>query len=144
MSKVLEAEATRASAADLAEIGRIESILAQGPNYIVGPNGERAEIPDTIRRLLTTIVQEFAVGNGVTVASVERELTTQQASNLLSISRPALVSLLESGAIPFYRVGTHRRVKLADVLAYRNTRSQQRRTVLAEMAREAQELGLYE
>jgi excisionase family DNA binding protein len=73
-----------------------------------------------------------------------REVTLQQAADLLNVSRPFLVKLLETGAIPFHYVGAYRRVGLTDVLAYRNQRSHARRAALAEMACEAQEMGLYE
>jgi excisionase family DNA binding protein len=97
-----------------------------------------------VHDLLTHIVRELARGNGVSVAPLQAELTTQAAADLLNVSRPFLVKLLETGALPFHHVGTHRRVKLADVLAYRNHRSHARRAALAEMARDAQEMGLYE
>lgn len=133
----VEAEAIRALDAALPGI-------PSGTACIVGPNGERIELPPSLHRLIATIVHELAQDNAVTLAAVHADLTTQQAADLLNVSRPFLVNLLESGAIPFHKVGTHRRVRLQDVMSYRQTRGQERRTALAEMAREAQELGLYE
>lgn len=76
--------------------------------------------------------------------AMDDELTAQQAADVLNVSRPFLVRLLKSGAIPCHQVGTHRRVRPADVLAYRRERSRVRRAVLAEMARDAQAMGLYQ
>jgi len=101
-------------------------------------------VPASVHRLLAVIVHELARGNAVTIAPLHADLTTQQAADLLNVSRPFLIKLLESGTIPFHRVGTHRRVRLQDVMAYRHARSQARHAALAEMAREAQELSLYE
>jgi excisionase family DNA binding protein len=74
----------------------------------------------------------------------DKDLTTQQVADLLNVSRPFVVRLLESGEIPFYRVGRCRRIRVDDVTAYRRRRSRARRDALAEMARDAQELGIYE
>lgn len=146
MAIVTEREPVVAPDAETAAIHELDSRLATIPGgaaCIVGLNGERIELPASVHRLLSAMVHELAHGNAVTIMPVHAELTTQQAADLLNVSRPFLVHLLESGVIPFHRVGTHRRVRLQDVTAYRNARTQERRTALAEMAREAQELGLY-
>jgi excisionase family DNA binding protein len=128
-------------------IRELDSFLARIPGgtaSVIGATGDRVDVPESVHRLFAAVVHELALGRAITVAPVHAELTTQQAAGLLNVSRPFLVNLLESGAMPFHRVGTHRRVRLEDVMAYRRARSEKRRTALAEMAREAQELGLYE
>jgi len=147
MAVIMEREPVVAPGADAEAIRELDSSLARiagGEACIIGPNGERIGMPASVQRLLSAMVHELARGNGVTIAPVHAELTTQQTADLMNVSRPFLVHLLESGAIPFHRVGTHRSVRLQDVMAYRNARSQERRAALAEMARDAQELGLYE
>ena len=99
-------------------------------------------LPNAVLPLLQRILEEFASGHNVTVLSTETALTTQQTADLLSVSRPHLVKLLESGDLPFHKVGTHRRVKLADALEYQRLEDAARLEVLAELTREAQELGL--
>jgi excisionase family DNA binding protein len=99
-------------------------------------------LPNAVVPLLQRILEEFASGHDVTVMSTKAELTTQQAADLLSVSRPHLVKLLETGALPFHKVGTHRRVVLEDALEYQRREDAARLEVLAELTREAQELGL--
>ncbi|MCA9527743.1 MAG: helix-turn-helix domain-containing protein [Myxococcales bacterium] len=84
----------------------------------------------------------MANGHAVTLLPVRAELTTQQAADLLGVSRPHLVGLLEAGKIAFHRVGTHRRVRAVDVLAWRKQRRAESERLLDELAADAQELDL--
>jgi len=78
----------------------------------------RSPLPDSAFRLLLEILNQMARGNVVTVSAIEAELTTQQAAELLGVSRPHLVKLLEDGQLPFRKVGAHRRVKFSDIHTY--------------------------
>src|SRR5690606_7098235 len=80
--------------------------------------GESFEVPRKAALILERVLEEMALGNSVEVTSIESELTTQQAADLLNVSRPHLIKLLETGKIPFKKVGTHRKVTLRDVQKY--------------------------
>lgn len=84
--------------------------------------GDQVELPMELHRVLVQVVESLQAGLAVTVAPQTMRLTTQQAADLLGISRPTLVSLVESGAIPFERQSSHRKLLLSDVLEYREKR----------------------
>lgn len=103
---------------------------------------ETVTIPTVAFRLLVRILAEMASGNAVRLIPHQAELTTQEAAELLNVSRPYLVRLLDDGRIPFHRVGTHRRVLFKDLMAYRAEHTRARRAALDELTRLDQELGL--
>lgn len=103
-----------------------------------GKGGETILLPVSALRLLMAILAQMAHGNAVTIMPVHAELTTQEAADLLNVSRPFLVDLLEKGKIPFRRVGSRRRVLAKDVLQYKQDLDKARLDILEELANEAQ------
>lgn len=101
-------------------------------------------IPSSVMRLLMTILAEMAKGNAVAVIPAHAELTSQEAGDILNVSRPYLIGLLERGEIAFRKVGTRRRVRLADVLEYKREVDAARLRTLGELTALDQELGLGE
>jgi excisionase family DNA binding protein len=113
----------------------------------VQPEGGKEEVSVTVPReafeLFLDILAQMANGNAVSIVPVDAELTTQQAADMLNVSRPFLVNLLDEGKIPFRLVGTHRRVKAADIVTYKEKDAAHRKSVMDELTAEAQkhELG---
>lgn len=109
-------------------------------------NGKKPEtavtIPEAAFELLQSSLAEMAKGNAVKLVSISPELTTQQAAVLLNVSRPYLIELIEQGAIPFRKVGSHRRLLTEDVLAFKQDIDKKRLAALDELAAQAQELGM--
>jgi excisionase family DNA binding protein len=99
-------------------------------------------IPMEALRLMRDALSEIGQGNAVAITSVHAEMTSQEAAELLNVSRPFLVQLLEKGEIPFRKVGTHRRVRYEDVMSYKKSIDSKRLNALEELAAQAQELGM--
>jgi excisionase family DNA binding protein len=95
-------------------------------------------------RLVLEAFSQLAQGNAVRLVHIRRELTTHEAADLLNVSRTYLIGLLDKGEIPYRMVGSHRRIGLTDLLAYREKTDRRRKEALATIAAEAQELKLYE
>jgi excisionase family DNA binding protein len=102
-------------------------------------SSETVTFPAVAFRLLVQVLAEMACGNAVRLISRHADLTTQEAAELLNVSRTYLVRLLDDGHIPSHRVGTHRRVLVKDVMTYRDEHT---RAPLDELTRLDQELGL--
>ncbi len=107
-----------------------------------GPGRQTVKIPASAVQMLIHILEEMARGNAVTLIPVRTELTTQEAADMLNISRPSLIQLLDEGKIEFRRVGTHRRVRFEGLMAYKRRADADRRAALAELAAYDQEIGL--
>ncbi len=103
---------------------------------------ETIAIPLPAFRLLADILTEMAKGNAVTLIAIHAELTTQQAADLINVSRPFLIEQLKEGSIPFRKVGKHRRILFQDLMAYEQKMDQNRLKTLDELSAQAQELGM--
>ncbi|MBU9435272.1 helix-turn-helix domain-containing protein [Burkholderia multivorans] len=102
----------------------------------------QVELPTSALRLLVDILAELADGNAVKVVPVHAELTTQEAADLLNVSRPHLIKLLESNALPYRSTGEHRRVRLSDLMRYKAERDQERADAMEELSKQAQALRM--
>jgi len=101
-------------------------------------------LPPALAQLLGEVLGRLAQGEALTILPAERELTTQEAADLLGVSRPFLIEkVLESGRLPYRRVGRHRRIRLSDLLAYQQQDLSERQAIADELTREAQDMGLY-
>lgn len=130
-------DASRRLAAHLQEHRSFQVQLSKGD----GPS-EAVELPAAASRLLVDVLTQMGQGNTVTITPVSAELTTQQAADLLNVSRPYLIGLLTEGQIPFRMVGTHRRILFHDLMEYKKCNDEARMRTLDELAAQAQELNM--
>ena len=117
--------------------------LRRRPSRFTLPDGSTVRIPKATIDGLIELLTAAAAGDEVTVVRTPREVTTQQAAKVLNVSRPTVVKLIDDGVLASRLVGSHRRVPLAELLAYRQQVVAARRAVLDEMTTDAEELGLY-
>ena len=115
---------------------------AGGRTVRVRAGDEDAIVPKEAFELLLEILGQMANGNAVTIVPVHAELTTQQAADFLNVSRPFLIGLLESGKMPFRKVGTHRRILFNDLLSFKHQDAEFRSRVIDELAEQAQQHGM--
>lgn len=128
---------------DLREPTRQEAQQAQAAAQALSRGQlDLSQLPDIARQHLSRILDETARGRALSVRPVETDLTTTQASDYLNVSRPYLVRLLREGRLPFHRIGTHRRLRLSDLRAYKERQTEESYAALAELQAQAQELNL--
>lgn len=118
-----------------AQTQQIEVLDDQGAAHPV-------RLPVSVLRLLVDVLTEIGEGNAVSLMPIHAELTTQEAADVLNVSRPFLVQLLERGDIPFHKTGTHRRVRYRDVIDYKTRIDSERAKALDALAEQAQALGM--
>jgi excisionase family DNA binding protein len=133
--------------ADGSDLAQFVRRLARGAEparaRLVSPDGSQMDIPDELYGVLRDVVAALSQGLAITIAPHNTMLTTQEAADLLNISRPTLVRLLTDGEIPYTMRGRHRRVMLRDILDYRDRTRRERRQALDQMAADAEEDDLY-
>lgn len=116
------------------------------PVRLVGQNNEVSpttiELPVLAVRLIVDVLTELSKGNAVTVAPVQAEVTSQQAADILNVSRPYLMKLLDEGEIPYERVGNRRKISLVKLLDYQRRDDEYRRDIARQLTQEAQHIGL--
>jgi excisionase family DNA binding protein len=128
---------------------RIKDFLARHPDgpdeleVLVEGGGEALVLPRPALGMFAQILAQLAEGRGVSVVPSAAELTTQQAADLLNVSRPYLIGLLESGKIPFRKIGRHRRIRFEDLLEFKRRDDAERRRAADDLGALSQELGLY-
>src|SRR5205809_6836687 len=125
-------------------IAKLRALVEEGRSKLVGPDGGQIELPETVQELLLKILRSLQAGKAVSIVAEHQELTTQRAANILGVSRPFLVRLLEDGHIPFHMVGSHRRIYLRDLLAYKHRRDNARHEALDRLAKADLEAGTYD
>ena len=101
-------------------------------------------LPRAVYEVLSQVITAMRAGRAITVAPLAQRLTTQEAADLLGISRPTMIKLLDDGKLPFEQPGRHRRIRLDDLLTYRDERRQGRSEALDELVRQTDALGLYD
>ncbi|WP_222889224.1 helix-turn-helix domain-containing protein [Enterobacter sp. C2] len=101
------------------------------------------ELPTSAMTMLVEVLGELAAGNAVQIVPVHAELTTQEAANILNVSRPHMVKLLEKGNLPFHKIGRHRRVLFADLMEYKKRRENESLNAMQALADQAQDTGMY-
>jgi excisionase family DNA binding protein len=126
-------------------LNRIAEKLKKSTKEVeIGVRGEKdhIKIPVSALKHLNTIMDLIAQGKAITVNPIDSEITTQEAADILNVSRPFVVKLLEKGKMPHHKVGSHRRIKLRDLLVYKQRMEKDREEALTELTRIGQELDL--
>lgn len=137
-----EEEATRArdSAHALAQLLSRQKTLAV--NAAGATPNEPIAIPDAAARLLVEILNKLGQGEGVAIVPIRAELSTQEAAEVLNVSRPFVIKLIEEKQLPCRMVGTHRRILLSDLMSYKRAVDAKRLEVLGELSAQAQDLNM--
>jgi len=134
--------------ADIDQARTAAAALAQieGTEVVIEDRARRmhAVLPVAAVRLLQNLLREMAQGHAMSLVPMHAELTTQQAADALNVSRPFLVKLLESGELPFRKVGTHRRIRFDDLTRYKRIIDAKRLDALRRLTQESEDLQLYD
>lgn len=121
----------------------VDNLSGLGKIAIVA-DGQEIEMPSIVSIALMEVIKTLNKGNSITLIPMDKELTTQQAADILNVSRPYFIKLLENGIIPFKKTGTHRKILMQDLMKYREQRAETRKSKIEELSVLSQELGLYD
>jgi excisionase family DNA binding protein len=143
---VLEHEPIKAAESEKPALNRIEGVLAKnrGAPKLIDPDGGEIELPQSVFQVLKQIIHHMMRGRAIFIVPENKELTTQEAAEILCVSRPYFIKLLENGKIPYLKVGSHRRIRFSDLMYYQRKREKEREEGLEEIARLSQETGIYD
>src|SRR5271166_4313522 len=139
-----EANAVDISPKEQREIIDIYAKLREAEAKLIGPDGRSEILPNNLYSFLLRLLADLRAGHSVTILQNRHALTTVEASKIVGVSRQFLVQLLEKGEIPFHMVGTHRRMYVRDVMAYKARRDMARRKTLDDLARQEFAKGDYD
>ena len=136
---VQEAEEAKITSRALSKYAQSERLHLK-----IASNNESEDLilPGYAINLLLAMLTEMSKGNAITVMPIHAELSTQETAELLNVSRPYIVDLLEQGKIPFRKVGSHRRILVNDVFEYKQRIDEARFKALDDLAAQAQDLGM--
>ncbi len=146
MNQVLDPISATDQEAAVEEFGKVLRVVHPHAK-LISPDGSEIPIPEPIYKVLEQVIPQLVSGNAVSIVPIGHLLTTQEAANILNVSRPYLVKLLEKEAIPFERSqdpGSHRRVRFVDLMKYKQRVDKERRSQLKELTRLSQDAGFYE
>jgi excisionase family DNA binding protein len=132
------------SEGDQKDIKALYETFAKSQAKLVGSDGRTQRLPDSLYAFLVQLIAALQAGESVSIFQNHASLTTVEAANMLGVSRQFLVKLLEAGQIPHFKVGTHRRIYMRDLLKYRAERDNRRRKILDDLVEAEIEDGLYD
>jgi excisionase family DNA binding protein len=146
MSTVLEPISAEKEQEAVAAFGKALRVVRPHAK-LIGPDGKQIPVPKAIYKILEQVIPLLAADNAVSIVPVGHLLTTQEASDLLNVSRPYLIKLLDRGDIPFERgdeIGSHRRIRFVDLMEYKHKIDKERRGQLRRLTKMSQDAGFYE
>jgi excisionase family DNA binding protein len=136
-----EAKAAKELCRRLVGLNKSESLSIELPGKR-GGRREAVRLPKGAVQLLVEVLEEMGKGNGVTVVPTQAQLTTQEAAELLGVSRPYIVKEIQEGRIAVQMVGTHRRIAMKDLMAYKKACQRMQDSAMDELVRQGQDLGM--
>ncbi len=134
----------RIAETDQKQVLQLYQKIQRGSAKIVGADGQTQSLPVSLHGFLVKLIADLAAGQSVAIAQNEAQLTSVEAARMLGVSRQFLLKVLDHGDIPHHMVGTHRRIYVRDLLAYKANRDSNRRRILDELTRAEAEDGLYD
>jgi len=129
---------------DQKDIEKLYAAIQKSRAKLVGPDGRTQNLPVSLYKFLLQLIADLQEGKSVSIIQNEAKLTTVEAASLLGVSRQSLINLLEQGKIHYHKVGTHRRIYVKDVLAFKSKRDGQRRRILDDLVEAEIADGLYD